>query len=210
MPWSYYILRPLVRIALFLLTRWQVSGKENIPRKGPLLVVANHLSLADPLLLGFVLNRPVKYMAKIQLFRHRVMAAILRHLGAFPVQRGRPDRRAFRQAEEVLAQGYALVVFPEGTRSRSAQLRDAFPGPALIALRSGALILPVGITGTEKLEHWSWFLRRPRITVRIGPPFHLPPTAKQLTRRELANYIMEHIAQLLPPEYQGTYARRRK
>ncbi len=206
MPWFYYVCRLIVRILLFLLIRWQVKGRENIPSQGPLLVVANHLSLVDPPLLNIIFNRQVRYMAKKNLFRFKALDYFIRGLGAFPVHRGRPDRKAFRQAEQVLAQGLALIIFPEGTRSRSGQLQHAFPGPALIALRSGAPILPIGITGTGKLEHGIGILSRPRVTVNIGRPFRLPPAASKLSKTERTNYIMKHIAELLPPQYQGIYA----
>jgi 1-acyl-sn-glycerol-3-phosphate acyltransferase len=205
--WFYYVCRPIVRIILFLLIRWRVSGRENIPEQGPVLVISNHLSLADPPLLNLAIDRPVRYMAKKQLFRFRVLGYFIRGLGAFPVHRGRPDRKAFRQAEEVLAQGSTLVIFPEGTRSRSGQLRHAFSSPTLIALRSGVPILPVGITGTEKLEHVTGLLSRPRVTVNIGRPFHLPTTASKSTKTELTNYIMGRIAEILPEEYRGIYGR---
>jgi len=100
-------------------------------------------------------------------------------------------------------------MFPEGTRSHGARLRRAFPGSALIALRSGVPILPIGVAGTEKIRGVAWLLRRPQITVHIGHPFHLPPVSSKLTKAELAeltNYIMEHIAELLPLEYRGHYA----
>jgi len=150
-------------------------------------------------------------MAKAKLFRFRFLDYFMRGLGAFPINRGYPDRKALYQAGQVLAQGYALVVFPEGMRSRSTKLQHSFSGPALIALRSGAPILPVGITGTEKLERAKWLLRRPKITVNIGQPFHLPPATGRLTkmkRDEFTQYIMERVAELLPIEYRGTYARK--
>ena len=209
MPWFYYVARVIVRVLLKLLTRCQVKGRENIPSQGPLLIVANHLSLADPPLLGVSLGRKVIFMAKKELFRFRLIGYFIGSLGAFSVHRGQLDRKAMRQAYQVLADGLTLVMFPEGTRSRSGRLRPAFPGPALIAMRSGAPILPVGIIGTEKIRGVTWLLRRPRITVNIGSPFYLPPVSSRLTKAELAeltNSIMGHIAELLPPEYRGDYA----
>jgi 1-acyl-sn-glycerol-3-phosphate acyltransferase len=206
-PWFYYVCRLIVRILLFLLARWQVSGRENIPKQGAVLVVSNHLSLADPPLLNLAINRPVRFMAKKNLFRFKVIGKLMRGLGAFPVYRGRPDRKAFRQAEKVLADGLTLVIFPEGTRSRSRQLRQAFPGPSLIALRSGAPIVPVGIAGTDILEHGMGILTRPRVKVNIGRPFYLPENAKEMTKTELTSYMMGHIAELLPEQYRGLYGR---
>ncbi len=212
MPWFYYVVRLLARVLLLLLTNWQVKGKENVPGQGPLLVVANHLHMADPPLLGVSLNRKVEFMAKEELFHSRFSSYFMRSLGAFPTHRGRPDRKALRQANQILTQGLALVMFPEGMRSRSARLRPAFPGSALIALRSGAPILPVGITGTEKIKGIAWIRHRPRITVNIGCPFHLSPASSKLTKVELAeltNSIMAQIAELLPPEYRGNYRQQR-
>ena len=211
MPWFYYVCRLIVRMLLLLLTRCQVRGKKNIPTQGPQLVVANHLSLADPPLLNISLERQVIFMAKEKLFRFRVLGYFMRGLGTFPVHRGRPDRKALRQAEQVLTQGLILVVFPEGMRSRKASLQRPFLGPALITLRCGVPVLPVGITGTEKLENPFKMLGRPRITVKIGRPFYLPPVSGKLTRAQVSessHYIMERVAELLPVEYQGIYARR--
>lgn len=209
MPWFYYVGRAMVRMLLFLLTRWQVRGRENIPSQGPLLVIANHLNLADPPVLGVSLGRKMVFMAKKELFHFRFFGYFIRGFGAFPVHRGKLDRKALRQAEQVLAEGLALVMFPEGMRSRSGWLRPAFPGSALIALRSGVPILPVGISGTERIKGVTWFLRRPEITVNIGHPFHLPPASSKLTKEELirlTNFMMGHIAELLPLKYRGNYA----
>jgi 1-acyl-sn-glycerol-3-phosphate acyltransferase len=148
------------------------------------------------------------FMAKQELFKPRLIGNFLDGLGAFPVHRGRLDRKAIRQAQQVLADGMALVMFPEGTRSRSAQLQSAFSGPALIAAHSGAPILPVGIIGTEKIRGVGWLLHRPKITINVGQPFNLPPVSSRLTKEELAeltDFIMGHIAALLPPKYRGDY-----
>ncbi len=209
MPWFYYVGRLLMRILLLLLTRWQVKGKKNIPSQGPVLVVANHLNLADPPIVSVSLNRKAIFMAKEELFRSRFSSYFVGSFGAFPVYRGQLDRKALRQAERVLAEGLALVMFPEAKRSKNAQLQSPFPGSALIALRNGVPVLPVAITGTERIKGAAWLLRRPRITVNIGHPFHLPPVNGKLSKTELAertDLIMTRIAELLPVEYRGIYA----
>jgi len=211
MPWFYYVSRLVVRMLLLLLTRWQIKGRENIPSQGALLIVANHLHLVDPPLLVVSLSRKVRLMAKKELFHSRLIGYFMSGFGAFPVYRGQLDKKALRHVHQLLADGQAVVVFPEGTRSKNAQLQHAFPGAALIALRSGVPVLPVGINGTEKIKGVAWILRRPRITVNIGHPFYLPSVDSKLTKVELAeftNSIMEHIAELLPPQYRGDYAGR--
>ena len=208
MPWFYYVARLIIRILLLLFTRWQVLGKENIPNQGPLLVVSNHVNLADPPLVGISLGRKAMFMAKEELFRSKFSGYFMSGFGAFPVHRGQLDREALRQADKVLAKGLALIMFPEGTRSRNAQLQPAFPGSALVALRSGVPILPVGITGTQRIKGLTWLLHRPRLTVNFGRPFNLPPADGKLTKTRLteqANLIMGHIAELLPAKYRGNY-----
>jgi len=208
MHWVYYFGRVLTRIAL-LFTRWQVLGKENIPSQGPLLIVSNHINLADPPVLGTSIRRKTIFMAKEDLFRPKFIRYFVQNFGAFPVRRGQLDRKAFRQAKRLLAQGWALVMFPEGGRSENAQLQSALSGSALIAVRSGVPILPIGITGTESVKGIGWLLRHPKITINIGYPFSLPQADGKLTKAELAEFtdsIMEHIAELLPEEYRGIYA----
>ena len=208
MHWVYRICCPSVRILLVLLSRWRVRGKENVPREGPVLVVANHMTLIDPPLLSVSLGRYAQIMAKEELFRSRMSSYFMSGLGAFPVYRGRLDRQAMRAAEEVLAGGGALVVFPEGQRSRNGQLQHASAGATLIALRSGVPIVPAGITGTERVNGIASILRRPRLTVNFGRPFHLPPATSKSDREERTRYIMERIAEVLPAEYRGVYASR--
>jgi 1-acyl-sn-glycerol-3-phosphate acyltransferase len=209
LPWFYYVGRMIARALFSLLTRLEVRGRENIPADGPLLVVANHLNLTDPPLLAVSLGREAIFMAKEELFRSPLTAYFVASFGAFPVHRGKLDRKALRQAQQVLTDGRALIMFPEATRSKRACLQPAYPGSALIAMRGGVPILPVGISGTERVKGIGWIFRRPRITLNIGRPFHLP--SEDFTRAKLeenTTLIMERIAELLPPKYRGVYGKR--
>ena len=202
----YYFLTGFAWVSLRLVARWQVLGKERVPPRGPLIMVANHLSMTDPPIIAASLPRRVVYMAKIELFRSW-MAPVVRGYGAFPVRRGQVDRDALRQAQVILGRGQVLGVFVEGGRSASGSLQSPFLGAALLALRTGSPVLPVAICGTEQLRGTGWF-RRPRITVSIGEPVHPSRKEARLARGELQEFtqrLMEGIAALLPPQYRGSY-----
>jgi len=208
MYWFYYVVKTLVGMILRLFTRWQVKGTENIPNQGPLVVVANHLNLADPPVLAASLTRKVNFMAKKELFQSKLLSPFISSFGAFPVHRGQIDRKALSEAKKLLTEGSALAMFPEGGRSKDAKLRPGFPGSAMVALQSGAPILPVGLSGTEKIKGLKWLLRRPRLTVNIGTPFRLPAVNGKPTRTDLVRLtklIMKQISDLLPKEYQGNH-----
>jgi len=158
--------------------------------------------------MGCSINRQAMFMAKEELFLHRIQRYIVRNYGAFPVRRGGMNREALRFAEKWFDRGKVLIVFPEGRRSMEAQIVDAFSGSALIAVRNRVPILPVGIYGTEKITGLTWWLRRPRITVNIGRPFNLPSVNGKITKEQLAEFthsIMARIAELLPGEYRGQH-----
>ena len=210
MPWFYYIAKAIGKVLFRLLTRLHIKGRENIPDEGPVLIVANHLSNADPPLLGVNIGRELRFMAKRELFRSKLSSYIMSGIGAFPVHRGQMGKKALKEVDETLAKSLGLVIFPEGMRSKSKQMQPAFPGSALIASRYHVPILPIGITGTEKINGVGWILRRPKITINIGQLFYLPPAKSRWTKEETIKFtedIMEHIAILLPSEYRGNYTR---
>jgi 1-acyl-sn-glycerol-3-phosphate acyltransferase len=196
-----------MKLLLLSLTRWRVRGKQNVPREGPLIVVANHLSLADPPLLSASMSRHIVFMAKEELFGWHPLSPLVRCFGAIRIRKNLADRRALTQARQALSRGMALGMFPEGSRSRDHTLQSAYPGTALIALNTSATILPVAITGTEKIRGIGWLLQ-PRVEVNIGQPFTLDSNPAQNRKQQIVQgteTIMRHIAELLPPEYRGKY-----
>ena len=207
--WFYLLCNRAMAVALRLLAEWEVFGLDNVPARGPLILVANHNNIIDPPLLGASIpHRPVVFMAKKELFDRWYSGWLVRGYCAFPVRRGEPDRQAFRHALEVLRRGLILGMFPEGTRSKTGAMGPAQPGTAIIALRARVPILPVGITGTDKVKGpASVIRRRPHIRVNIGRPFTLAvsPAARRAALEEATRQIMGRIAALLPPEYQGAW-----
>ncbi len=209
MAWFYYVGKAIIKILLLFFTDCQIKGKQNVPTEDALIVAANHVNLFDTPILGVSLGREITFMAKQELFSNPVFSFILRGIGAFPVHRQRLDRAALRTADRILAEGLALAVFPEGSRSKDAKLKPPLMGTVRIALHNSAPILPVGISGTEKIKGFTWLFRRPKIVVNIGQPFALPSVNGRLSRlevAELADAMMIRIAELLPLEYHGHYA----
>ena len=210
MHWVYYFGRVLIRIMIFPFADWEVKGRENVPEKGPVLIVSNHLHLADPPIVATSIRLKTVFMAKEELWHNGWSRYWVEHFGAFPVRRGGFNRDAIQHAEDWLKKGVSVIMFPEGTRSNNAQLQQAFPGAALIALRLGVPILPVSVTGTDKLNHLVRCLwHRAKIIVTIGQPFNPPSPDGNLAREQrnkLTNDMMMKIAGLLPPEYRGVYA----
>lgn len=199
----------LVRGALRLFGDWKVEGRECVPPMGPLLVVSNHQSNMDPPILAASIPRRINFMAKRGLFHYPVVSLFLKAYGTFPLNRDGGDLAAIQWSIKMLSRDAALGIFPEGTRSPGA-MRKAIPGIALVALRSGAPILPVGITGTERIGPlWQVAIPRGEFRVRIGQPFSIPPLEGRVSREQMeaiTTMIMERVAALLPESYRGVYA----
>ena len=151
---------------------WKITGLENIPSGGAVLS-PNHLSYWDIPVIALAVPRRVHFMAKEELFHVPVFGAVIRSLLAFPVKRGAPDRAAIRYAIEKLQAGDLVLVFPEGTRSKTGTLGEFKPGAALIAVKAGVPTVPAGITGTNKIfRNGSLF---PRIEIQFAKPVPAAP-----------------------------------
>jgi len=210
------ILRGIARA----IVRIQVEGDlASIPRTGPLIVAANHASSADPVLIGAflpkTLGRPLNWLGKRELVEMPVIGWFMRRVPIHPVDRATADLEAFRVAMRILESGNILAVFPEGTRSEDGVLQAAKDGAAVLALRSGAPVLPVAVGDSDRL--WPKHSRLPRpgrtVTVRYGRPFRvaeeLPLAPAGMDRRaakEAATaLIMARIAELLPERQRGVH-----
>jgi 1-acyl-sn-glycerol-3-phosphate acyltransferase len=200
----YSLSRFLLRLLLRLGFAFRVEGRDHEPPSGAVVVVSNHLSDLDPLVVGAALRRRVTFMAKRELFEVPGVRWWITACGAFPVRRGTADRQALRTALDILTRGGIVVMFPEGTRGQDRTLRAPEPGAALLARRTGAALLPVAVLGTDvALPRDSHRLRRGRITVRIGPPLHAGVPRRENGQRgredldAIGRRYMTEIARLL-------------
>lgn len=161
----YLVVKLLVGLVFRLLCGFTVRGKENVPKKGPIVIVPNHKSFWDPFFVALVLRRPVHFMGKAEYAEGRFARPFLA-LGYFPVRRGESDAEALATARAILARGDALALFPEGTRVRGDDLGAPKRGAARLAIEAGAPLVPATITGTEKRR---WPLPR-KVTLTFGVP----------------------------------------
>lgn len=178
---------------IFKATSARIRGKENVPPSGPLLIVANHQSFLDPLLVALSCPaRQVHFMAKEELFRTPTSRHMMLGLGAFPVDRRGPTRATLAHVLKLLRSGSVVCLFPEGTRSKNGKLQEFQPGFARIAKKTNSLILPVGITGTRSLFEaiqgsslplWSKIVGTAPPTMSIGEPISADLCAEEIVLR---------------------------
>jgi 1-acyl-sn-glycerol-3-phosphate acyltransferase len=200
--------RGLFKLMAFLFLDAAVTGMENFPRKGPALVAINHLGDADAVLLGAAIPFTIDGMGKIELNDHWLVGPFFRAYGIIWVHRGRPDRKALRAALDGLAEGRMITLAPEGRQSIIGGLEDGNAGAAFLALKSGAPIVPVAMTGTENSNIYENMkrLKRTKVTLAVGKPFYLKEQAdRQVMLREGTRQIMASLASLLPDSYRGNY-----
>jgi len=203
-------LRGLTKLLTLLLLRAEVSGLENFPKYGPAIIVFNHLGDADAILMMATLpyKSPAEGIGKIELNEHWLVGPVFRAYGIIWVHRGQPDRKALRAALDGLTEGRMITLAPEGRQSLIGGLEEGNAGAAFLALKSGAPIVPVAMTGTENSQVYShlkqW--KRAPVTLRVGQPFFLPQhVSRQKTLQEGTQLIMKTLAELLPESYRGQY-----
>ncbi|MFH1857672.1 MAG: lysophospholipid acyltransferase family protein [Candidatus Omnitrophota bacterium] len=165
----YYVLRFLSYIVCKLLFRVELTGREHIPKEGGLLVVCNHISYLDPVTFGGAFPRPLYFLTKSEFYRHRFFGWLLRKLHTIPIHLDRYDKQGMQRAIEILREGKALVVYPEGARSRDGKLHPGRAGAGFLAIQAGVPVLPVYLRGTyEALPPRAHMIRLHKIFVHIG------------------------------------------
>lgn len=172
-PLVYWLARAVLQPFFHLYFRLSRIGREHVPASGPVILCANHRSFLDPFVIGTCLRRPVYYVAKQELFRHRFVAWFLNSLGAFPVIRGAGDQDMLATAKAILERGDAVLIFAEGTRTRPGALGRPKRGVGRLALETGAPVVPVAVIGTEAVRK-GWRVRPHKVRIRIGSPLTFP------------------------------------
>ena len=203
------ILRAIIRALLPLLVRMEVVGRDNLPQSGPYILATNHISVFDTPVLLVVCPHTIRAFAAAKHRRNPFYAPILVMGGSIWVRRGEVDRKALREALAALRRGDVLGMAPEGTRAREVYaLQRGKSGAAYLATRADVPIVPVGLTGTERIKDNFPRLKRSAVRVVIGEAFRLPESGRVRGARldEYTDLIMRRIAQLLPEEYRGVYA----
>jgi 1-acyl-sn-glycerol-3-phosphate acyltransferase len=202
-------LQSIFRHILTRLARVEFCGLEHLPPTGPLIVATNHMSRMDTLYLFINPARTdITALVADKYQKYPLFKFVLNTAGAIWLDRSKADFGAFRQAVDVIKSGIPLGIAPEGTRSQNGQLQAGKPGVALLALKSGAPIVPVGISGSEVYFRRLLTLRRPHLRLTFGPAIHLPPldrNNRDESLQKMTDEIMCRIAILLPPQYWGYY-----
>ncbi len=203
-------LQRLVRFLIKALTNTEYFHAENIPAVGPVILAINHMSQIDTPVLFVNPVRPDITALVTTKYQENVFVKWFTDIAdGIWINRDIADFTAIRKASEVLSKGWALGIAPEGTRSRTGRMQEGKPGTIMLALKSGAPIVPVALTGTEDALKKLLHLRRPHITATFGEPFTLPEFAPHHRSEELHNWteiLMLKIAALLPEKYRGVYS----
>ncbi len=197
----YLVCAGLVRVLSRVFFRPSVTGAQNIPLEGPVLIAPVHRSNVDFAFTLFISKRKVFFMAKDSLFRVPLLGPLITRLGAFPIHRGTADRESMSLSEEVLRQGHALVLFPEGTRKEGRSVSTLHDGAMFVASRTNATIIPVGIGGSDRaMPLGAKFPRPAKIRIVVGTAID-PPMSEGRVARSVISAKSEELRAALEAVY---------
>lgn len=168
----YRFMYTFVHLAIGAPFRLRVVSHDNVPHEGAVILAVTHKAAIDPMIAGISFTRNLKFMAKKELFSVFLVGRVIRALGSFPVDRGAGDRAALETGLDILIKGGALLMFPEGHRFKDDLIHPFLPGVGMLAMRTGATVIPVAIKGTRTLGR-AWPPRLSAVTTRIGKPVDL-------------------------------------
>jgi 1-acyl-sn-glycerol-3-phosphate acyltransferase len=172
-PIVYGMVRVSFQIFFLIYFRMQRIGLEHVPKRGPVIIAANHRSFLDPFVIACMARRPMYYVAKHDIFMGRVISWLLTSLGAFPVKRGASDSDTIVTAKAILERGDIVLIFPEGTRTRPGALGTPRRGVGRLALETGAPVVPVAVIGTEAIRK-GVLIRPHKVRIRAGRALRFP------------------------------------
>ncbi len=189
----YYLSKAIALFLLLVFCRFRVRGKEHFPRSGPCLIVANHSSYLDPVVVGCACPRRVYFVAKEELFRNPVAAFFLKQLGAFPLRRGEKDAAAIKRVLSLLREGKVVCLFPEGTRNQG-EILDFKPGVVKLLVKAGVPVVVAGIRGTfESFPRGRSFPKPFPITVNFSLPLFLDSEGPEAVEEKVKSKMKELI-----------------
>ncbi len=210
MSFSHALVVNLMRGLTSLICRIDDKELQRLPRQGPLIIYTNHVNILEiPIIYTRLQPRRVRGMLLAERWNIPVLSWALDVTRTIPLHRGEADLPAMRMGLDALEKGEMLIIAPEGTRSHDGKLQSAHPGVVLLALHSGAPLLPVGFYGAEQYTDNLRRLKRTNFHLRVGNPFHLETHGEKMThavRQAMLEEMMYQLALVLPPEYRGHYA----
>lgn len=210
MGFDYWLVTNAVKLGTGIMCRIDAPDLHKVPKRGPLIVYANHTGQIEvPLLYSHLQPRPLKGLAKVETWDGWFLRWVFNLWEAIPLHRGEADMAAVRMSLEALKNDQILVIAPEGTRNKTGILNKAHPGVITLAMRSGAPLLPVVHWGGEKFLSNLRRSKRTDFHIRVGEPFKLDPGNERITRevrQKMVDEMMYRLAALLPEYYRGEYA----
>lgn len=205
-----WLVNTTLRILTGILCRMDADELKRIPSQGPLILVGNHINFLEvPVLVTRVWPRPVTGFSKLETWHNPAKAFLFNIWGGIPLRRGELDMAAFEAACQKLKENYLFAIAPEGTRSGHGRLQKGHPGIVLLAVRSGAPLMPMVFYGNENFWQNIKRLKRTDFHVRVGNPFTIDTHGRAMSREireQIIREIMWQLAALLPPENRGIYA----